>query len=126
MAQTKKESLFVKVPEPKSLRINILESSKDILGALTKYEVYKKTREEKKVLLEKVRHTLKEVSKTITVLRNSLPKINIKEVKPIKQKLPAIKPQAQAPMVIKPRKKSELERLESELAAIESKINSIA
>jgi len=123
MATKKKEEpLFVNVPESKNLRVSILESSRNLLDALRKYENFKKTREQKKLLIEKIRVTLKEVAKLVTNVKSFLPTITIKE--PVQKKIPEIKP-IQTPVVIKP-KKTEIQRLEAELNDIEAKIRSIA
>ncbi|MBU0615775.1 MAG: hypothetical protein KJ601_06800, partial [Nanoarchaeota archaeon] len=84
-------------------------------------------RNDKRQLIEKARADLKEVARLVTQVRTMMPQVTIKEQpKPIPK--PVIRPMLPPPkpVTVQPRKKTEIELLESELAEIEKKIKSIA
>ena len=118
----KEEVVFVSIEGPSALRRNILESSKETIESLKKYEDLKAVRKEKIQNIMKFKEDAKEIIKLIDKLKSTLPKTHIKvpEEKPvIEEKKEEIKP------VPKPLPTTEIEKLQYELDDIESKLNAL-
>lgn len=115
---------FVQIREPSEVRKSILESLKEILEMLQRFEKFKHIRHEKLMKIQKLRILMRDANKLMAELKAKMPQTSLKGiiVKEAKQtKKPAKKKEAQP----QPKKeKSELERLEAELSAIESKLKS--
>ncbi len=121
---------FVQVKEPNEVRRNILETLKGIVEVLKRFEKFKHIRHEK---LEKINHLrvlLKQANKMLGDLRSKLPQTNLRATvareapKPKvhhKKKKRAKSAEEKAPK----RETTELDKLESELNAIESKLKSL-
>ena len=117
------ELFFVHVREPSEVRRIILESLKDILEMLQRFEKSRHTRHEKLVKIQKLRVLMKDANKLIGDLKAKLPQTSLKGAaarEDSKPKKPAKKKEEQQPK----KGKSELERLEEELSAIEGKLKS--
>ena len=117
------ELFFVQVKEPSEVKRIILESLKDILEMLQMFEKSRHARHEKLVKIQKLRSLMKDANKLIGDLKAKLPQTSLKgaAAREDKQpKKPARKKEEQAPK----KGKSELERLEEELSAIEGKLKS--
>lgn len=140
---------FVGVEDPIELRRSILESSKDLLQYLQRFEKFKEVRMEKQEQLLKLSAVGEEIRKLVRKLKAELPKTRIrarlhkheeamkkkaaaekrkkkaKVAKKAKKKVkkapprpkPAVKPAAPAPKPM-----TDLEKLEAELGAIESRL----
>jgi len=108
------DSLFyVSVREPVNFRRTVLGCSKDVIGCLKKYEHFKEFRhkhEEQAVVVKKLFDDLNLLS---IKLHNALPKTKLK-------------PQADVKSKSNPRKfDSHLDKIESDLAALETKLSRI-
>lgn len=112
------ELFFVRVSNPSNLRRNILESSKEIIESLKRYENLKLIRKEKSENISKLKGDVKEIISLISKLKSKLPKVDIKEEKE------AIVPNKKD--FKKEAKTTELEKLESELRNIEGKLDAIS
>lgn len=128
------EPIFAGVRNPADVRRNLLEASRAIVETLRRYEGIRAVREKKLVLTHKIREEIKEVYKLVYRLRASLPTVIFKPLYVKNEHIPAQKAvKKEKPAVIKaaaiaqPKKpRNELDRLEAELAEIESKLNSIS
>tara|TARA_Y100000310_G_C20674065_1_gene811887 strand:+ start:977 stop:1378 length:402 start_codon:yes stop_codon:yes gene_type:complete len=123
-----KEVFYVEVREPNEVRRNILESLKDIVESLKRFEKFKEVGKEKIQNVNKLRGDIKELNKLVGNLKNALPESKLREIK-LKsvlskgKKSKKIKNKKEEVEVMKP--KTELERLESELGAIEEKLQGL-
>jgi len=129
MEKESKDIFFVEVREPEEVRRNILESLKDIVEALQRFEKFKETRKDKIEHINKLGKILKETNKLIPILKNSFPEAKIRAAKisrrktPKKEKISAGKKKTSEEMTKKP--VTELQKLESELSEIEGKLGSL-
>ena len=121
------ELFFVEIKEPAEFRRNILESLKQILEMLQKFEKFRHVRNEKLVKIQKLRNLVKDANKIMINLKSKLPQTSLKGMAareaPKPKKIPQKKKEAKEEKIPK-KEKTELERLESELSAIESKLKS--
>lgn len=124
MAKKEENPLFVGITSGNELRRSMLECSKGILESLKEHEKFKSIKEEKTKLIYQLKSDVKEISKLVNSLRTYLPKV--KEVGIKKPKIK--KPKEEKPKIVKlekPKTKTEIEKLESELSEIEKKLNSL-
>jgi len=126
MNKKEEDVFYIGVKDPSSVRKTMLESSRSIVESLQRYEKFKIIREQKEAEILRFKEDIREVNKTITKLRVLLPKTKLKEALPKKEKKVKAKkiekkliPKLETRKEIKP---SELQKLEGELADIESKL----
>ncbi len=122
--QESNELFFVQIREPSEVRRNILESLKEILEMLQRFEKFKHIRHDKLMKIQKLRVLMRDTNKLMGELKTKLPQtslrgVAVKETKPTKK--PAKKRESQPQQE---KKKTELERLQTELSAIENKLKS--
>jgi len=120
MPGKKEESYFVGVSDPIEVRRNILESSKNMIHVLQKYERFKTLREKKIENITRLNQTIKEINTLISKLKAELPKPpkRKKAFKEEKEEEVKGKPTERKPT----KEKSELEKLEEELNKVEEKL----
>ena len=127
------ELFFVEVRDPGEVRRNILETLKEILATMQRFEKFKQMRHQKLDNIHKLRALLRQANRMIGDLKSKLPQTDLKAVVIREQKPQAEKAwkqnaqnSKQKPQE-KPKKKelTELERLESELSAIEGKLKNL-
>ena len=133
MKEQSNELFFVQVKKPNEVRKDMLETLRNIVETLQKFEKFKHIRHEK---LEKIRHLgvlLKQANKILGNLRLKLPQTNLRAVvvrespsqpKKIhyKKKIKAAEEKSEKA----PKKElTEIDKLEAELSAIESKLKSL-
>ena len=140
------EIFFARVKEPSEIRRSLLESLKDIVENLHRFEKFKSIRQEKLRSIEKLRADVKELVKLSSSLKMAFPetklriaieekKVEEKKKQPKhhvhhkKAKKKRIKKRAEAEVremkVERPKPVSELEKLESELNAIEGRLSGL-
>lgn len=127
------ELFFVRVKEPNEARRNILEALKEIVEVLQKFEKFRRIRHEKLENIHKLRVLLKDANKMLGSLKSKLPQTSLratvmKEQRAHKKthhkkgkKAPAEEKAQKAPK----KEMTELDRLEAQLGAIESKLKSL-
>jgi len=144
------EAFYVGIKDPIEIRRSILESSKDIVQYLQRAERFKAVRAEKEEHLFKLKEMSKEISSLMRKLRSSLPKTKLRislyeREQKIKQEEAAEKakktekkavakskekPKTAAKIKEKPvpekEDTTELEKLESELGEIESRLGRLS
>ena len=129
--ETVKESediLFVEVHQSDEVRRNILESLKDIVENLQRFEKFKETRKEKIEHINKLGKIIKDINKIIPNLKNSLPETKLRAVSKSKasvRKKVIVKEKRSPEEVAKRKPVTELQKLESELGDIESKLQGL-
>lgn len=120
------EILFVEVRDPSEVRRDILESLKQILELLHRFESFKHLRHEKSMKIQKLRTLVRDTNKRMSELRTKLPQTNFKVASHSRsappKKYPAKRKDKQ--QKLQKKEKTELERLQDELGAIESKLKS--
>jgi len=120
MAETK--GFYVGVKEPVSLRRNLLESSKAIVQSLKDYEKLKSIREERHKKILEFKEKIDEILVLLSGLKEHLPRHKLKEDVYAKSKAEKTKKGTKKKAEIKI---DEIERLEKDLAEIESRLKSI-
>lgn len=115
----KEEPLFVGVANPINLRRNLLESSKGLLSVLKQMEKIKEIRAKKKEGMDGLHVLLRDVKNSLIRLRKKVPavaaKVHIPEQSVEKKEKIQIQKQPQ----------TELDKLEAEIAYIESKLKRV-
>ncbi len=143
MKKDKEEVFFVGVQDPIEIRRTLLESSKEMLQILQRYEKFKEVRKEKHAAIAHLKEDLKNIQALFARFKKRLPTTHLrlllqkeqaKVEKPAKVKkgvkkgskekvLKTQKEKAKVKLIKK--EMSDLEKLESELAAIEGKLGSL-
>ena len=128
VAEEKDDVYFVGLEEPDELRRYLLESARDVVDILKRAERFKSARSEKAKEIEKLKADMNEISKLIGKLRAELPKTKIRVKLHAHEKvIKEIKSGEKKPeKAIKKKEMTELDKLESELNAIEGKLKSIS
>jgi uncharacterized coiled-coil DUF342 family protein len=133
----RKEAFYVGLAEPVAVRRNLLETSKALIQLLQKFEKLKDVRSEKHKAVSKLHELFKEISAELIEIKHDLPHYRISELPKKKEGRPKIvlpkkakiipKKQAKkvAPAMPKPKRASELDKLERELSSIEAKLKGI-
>lgn len=131
--EQEKELFFVQLKEPNEVRRNILETLKEIVEVLHKFEKFKHIRHEKIEKISHIRVLLKQANKMLGDLRLKLPQTNLrakvtKEIqKPENVHHKKSKNAKSGEAQEMPKKgMTELEKLETELSAIEGKLKSLS
>src|SRR3989338_5494576 len=115
--------LFVGITGKNELRKSMLESPKGILELMKEQEKSKETRLEKARIVSTLKSEIREVTKLINALRAGIPRVNGSGGCKAEQRKVEEKPR---PAKIENADRTEIEKLEDELAEIESRLNSMA
>jgi len=136
-AKKEEEPFFVGIPDPVEIRRSVLESSKDLLHYLSRFEKFKHVRNEKAEYIAKLKDVTAEITKMVNKLKMALPKTKLRaKLHGRERRLRTIaaaeekaekRKEKQARLKIekaKPprRPMTDLEKLEAELGAIESRL----
>lgn len=138
-AEKKDEIFYVGIRDPIEIRRSLLESSKDMVHSLQRFERFKEVRKEKLEELNEVRKTMNVVKKLMSQLKKTLPdapsvrvelgqekrKVELKKHKKATTKNSSkkkVKP-VEVKERVSPKEMNELEKLEAELSAIEGKLS---
>ncbi len=123
------ELFYVDVKDPNEVRRYILETLKEILEVLQRFEKFRSIRHEKFEKIQRIRTMLKEANRMMGTVKAKLPQTNLKAN--IARQAPSSKvrntkdKKGKSPEKRPVREKTELEKLESELGAIENKLKSL-
>ena len=122
---------FVEVKEPNEVRRHILETLKDIVEVLHRFERFKSTRQQKIENIQKLRVMIKDANKMLGTLKTKLPQTSLKavadepkQIKKIHHK--KLKKVTAKQAEVQKRGMTETEKLEAELSMIEGKLKSLA
>lgn len=126
--QQQQDLFFVQVTNKAEIRRSILESLRDILHTLEKFNKFKHLREKKLKKIEELRTLVRETNKATLDLKNLLPDAHVKipSAKKKREKKAPSKLASGASQEPQQKKKSELDSLEHELAAIEKKLEKLS
>ena len=125
------ELFYVQLKEPNEVRRNILETLKHIVEVLQKFEKFKHTRHYKFEKINHLRVLVRQANKILSDLKAKLPQTNLRatiarEVPKYKKHHKKKKGKVVETKVTVPKKEmTEVEKLESELNAIESKLKGL-
>lgn len=115
---TREDVYFVGLREPIQVRKEILGCAKDVIGNLKRYERFKDLRKEKAEAEINLKRLFDEMTALSNKLRNLLPKTKLRAVgQNAPEKAVQLKEMGQ-----RPRGGSALDKLEQELAQLESKL----
>ncbi|MBI2660550.1 hypothetical protein HYX07_05295 [Candidatus Woesearchaeota archaeon] len=124
------ELFFVRVKDPVEVRRNILETLKEIVEVLQRFEKFKQLRHEKIEKISHLRVLLRQANKMLGEMRSKLPQTNLRAAasrEPAQKIHHRKKKKGKSAEEKAPQKRemTEVEKLESELNAIESKLKSL-
>lgn len=127
------ELFFVQVRNPAEVRRNILETLKEIVGVLQSFEKFRQIRHEKVEKINHLRVQIRQANKMLGDLKGKLPQTNLRAVvvreapvNRIHKKKKKSKAAEQKKEKVSPKKEmTEVERLESQLGAIEGKLKNL-
>ncbi|MBI2649779.1 hypothetical protein HYX04_00530 [Candidatus Woesearchaeota archaeon] len=130
MKEQSSELFFVQVKKPNEVRRDILETLREIVETLHRFEKFRRIRHEK---LEKIHHLgvlVKQANKMLGNLRLKLPQTNLRATvarapsppKVHHKKKKKIKAAGEKQQKVPKKELTEVDRLEAELSAIESKL----
>lgn len=132
MKEQSNELFFVQVKEPNEVRRNILETLKNIVEVLKSFEKFKRIRHQKHEKISHLRVLIKQANKMLGDLRVKLPQTNLRAV-PVKdaakqqKKEHHKKKKGKSAEEKMPKKEmTEVDKLEAQLNAIETKLKSLA
>jgi len=111
------EEYYVNIREPADSRRKLLETSRQVVLALQKYENFKLKKARKHDLTDRLRKNFREINELIARLRKEMPQVKIRK----RTSAPEEMPRAAAKMP----KKGDLTDLERELAEIENRLKSL-
>jgi DNA integrity scanning protein DisA with diadenylate cyclase activity len=110
------ELFFVEVKNPYEIRKYILNTLRDILELLQRFEKFKQVKHHRVEEIHKLGNLMRDTNRLMGKLKAKLPQANLKMIqKQVKKPEPA--PQIKKEL-------SDVEKLEAELKAIEQKLNS--
>jgi len=127
-----KELYYVGIQEPVEIRRSLLESSRELLQFLQRYEKFKAVRNEKRESVALLKAQMRDVSSLLNDLkkvlptttlraqdRNETPKISKKKEEPVKIIIPP------APTIPQEHPDDDVDKLQKELNDIENKLNTL-
>ena len=117
------DDLYVNIDEPSQKRRVLLQSSRDMLGALKLLEEFLEMKEQKKELFNKVSSIFDDIARLNNNLHSKLPRAGAEKIPERVPSLPKFKIKEPEEAVSTARTK--LDILEEELSAIEAKIGRI-
>jgi hypothetical protein len=112
------EKYYVNIREPAELRRNLLETSRQVILALQRYENFKLKRAKKHDLIDKLRSNFREINELIAKLKKELPQTKIARKMTFQR-------EAKPAAVSIPKGRKEIADLEKELREIENKLRSL-
>ena len=126
------ELFFVGVRDPTLVRREILETLRDILEVLHKFEKFKSIRKQKHEHIQKLGSLMKQANRLMGVLRNKLPETNLRAIETSdahrakkghhhKKKKKGEKVHEEQPK----KEMTEVDRLEAELNIVEGKLKNL-
>ncbi len=119
------ETFYVQIRDPINLRKDILVSSKQVIMTLKKYEEMAELRKHKMEMLALLREKTKEIRMLANQLVNFLPKTKLRAEKSLKVQHKEEETAVKEVTHIRKEAVGELDKLESELASIERKIENL-
>ncbi len=113
------ETYYVNIREPAETRKKLLETSRQVVIALQKYESFKLKKMNKQDVAEKLRKNFKEINELIARLKKEMPQI------PARKKIVLHEDKKTPQRISVPKGKRDIEDLERELGDIENKLKGL-
>ena len=134
------ELFFVEVKDPGEVRRNILETLREILNVLQRFEKFRGMKQEKLEKIQNLRILVRQANNILRHLKSKLPQTSLraapvreipKQIRQVyhkKKKKEKVAKEVKTEKQVKMPKKemTEIEKLESELNAIEGKLKSLS
>ena len=129
------EVFYVGIRDPAEIRRSILESSKEMLQYLQRFEKFKEVRSEKESMIVQLKEDIKNIQNLVRKLKQGLPKSGVRaKTHKVSKKKAKAKKEKPAKVVVeeepvveeKPKEMTELEKLEGELEDIEGRLTKLA
>lgn len=122
----KEKEFYVGISNPMGVRRDVLETSKEIIQILKRYETFSHIKENKRAEMARFRTIINDITQLMTGLKSSLPPLKLEDLP--REEASHVKRPVMA-KVSKPQEKvrsvSEIDRLEQELGKIEEKLRSL-
>ncbi|MBI5388982.1 hypothetical protein HZB01_01225 [Candidatus Woesearchaeota archaeon] len=116
--QTANNPLYIGISDPLTVRRALLETSKEAISYLQRFEEFKKVRTEKLAFISEYHTTIHDLQKQMAKLRSLMPNTSLHATMPEPKHKVKVKQQA----VEQP----EIDRLKQELSRIESQLSRMA
>lgn len=118
----KEEGFYVGIEDPVEVRRNLLESSKEIIHDLQRYEKLKMIKGQKKEAMDKLKKKIAEINVLIAKLKSIVPESKIEKIAPLQERVPQTTKKVTKEQ---PRRKTEIEKLNDELRRVEEKLKKL-
>jgi len=115
MTKDQDEVFYANIESSVEVHRSILESSKNVLSSLKKYEAFRQIRKYKIEYLMQLKHVMGEINLLANRLRRELPKTGLRAA--AKKKASEL-----TPPKTRPRPKADIDRIEEDLDDIEAKL----
>ena len=112
MNEQEQDLFFVNINDPASIRRNLLESSKMVIGVFKRYEAFDVIRKKKLLKMNQLKDLVNIIKISTNEMRRIVPKVKLKKKKDIK--------------VMPGMTESQLDRMEMELADIENELGKLS
>lgn len=111
------EDIYAAIQDPDELRRELLETSKEAILSLQRFERFKLNKLKRMDSYEMLKSNIREINDLIARLKKELPttKMRIKQIESPKQKVP----------LRIPKKATEIEDLEKQLSEVEAKLSAL-
>ena len=116
-------SYFVKIEDPKKLRINLLETTRSFLIIAREHKLLQDIRERKRLLIEEARSDLKKIIQTANSLNDLFPEDAIKDE--AKKEALSLREEVEESIPQQAPKLTDLDRLQYTLDKIEGRLSQI-
>jgi len=128
MANKTQETFYVGIREPTTFRKDLLGCSKGILTSLKRFESFKDLRNEKIKHVLDLKRVVKEINIIVSKLKSSLPKTSLRNLPVEKKEIieEATKKINKVSRTKVKKPQDDLDKLESEIGDIESKLEELA
>jgi uncharacterized coiled-coil DUF342 family protein len=125
MAEIENDVFYAHLDQPVEIRKHILESSRQIVQLLQRYESVRDIRVQKSAQVVKLRKNFRELTVLINKLKQEMPKVNAR-VKIRQEASPVVKTKTASGKKTRAVNAPAIQKLEEELKMIESKLNRIS
>jgi hypothetical protein len=129
--QSKDESFYVGIRDPTQFRREILSASKNIIISLKQIEILREQRKQKEIFQAELSKKVREINFLVGKLKNLIPEQKLRAIpseliKPVSSEIKQTKKELkQDNNKVKQKHLTELDKLERELALIESKMQTV-
>ncbi len=116
MNEQEQDLFFVNINDPASIRRNLLESSKMVIGVFKRYEAFDVIRKKKLLKMNQLKDLVNIIKISTNEMRRIVPKVKLKKKKKVQKDI----------KVMPGMTESQLDRMEMELADIENELGKLS